>query len=182
MQSRRSLCDSYTTVAVYRMNIRSSDEEVLEHMSSKILIIKSSRSPPLYTLGDDSIGALNRAEPGRPEDSCSQLSHDFLSGLSRPHSEKDAKLAQKLGQLQPFSSFFPTGMYGPTCTVWANLTPLARAAGRAAGCARAGDRADRTGRPGPKLSGPARGTSLYARSVSMLRIQLGDSARHTKPS
>jgi hypothetical protein len=34
---------------------------------------------------------------------------------------KVRKLAQKLGQLQPFCSCIPTGMHGPTCIVWANL-------------------------------------------------------------
>jgi hypothetical protein len=38
--------------------------------------------------------------------------------------EKGAKLAQKLGQLQPFHSCVPAGMYGPTYIFWANLTPL----------------------------------------------------------
>jgi hypothetical protein len=36
-------------------------------------------------------------------------------------SEKDAKLAQKLGQLQPSIAVFPR-MHGPTCIFWANLT------------------------------------------------------------
>jgi hypothetical protein len=34
------------------------------------------------------------------------------------------KLAQKLGQLQPFIAVFSTGMHGPTRIVWANLTPF----------------------------------------------------------
>jgi hypothetical protein len=38
-------------------------------------------------------------------------------------SENDAKLAQKLGQLQPFSCI-PSGMHGPTCIFWANLKPF----------------------------------------------------------
>ena len=38
-------------------------------------------------------------------------------------SEKDAKLAQKLGQLQPFLAVFHRH-YGPTCIFWANLTPF----------------------------------------------------------
>ena len=44
-------------------------------------------------------------------------------------SEKDAELAQKLGQklgqqLQPLIfSYIPTGMHGPACVFWANLTP-----------------------------------------------------------
>jgi hypothetical protein len=38
-------------------------------------------------------------------------------------SEKDAELAQKLGQLQPFvARSIPTGMHGPTCVFWADLT------------------------------------------------------------
>jgi hypothetical protein len=39
-------------------------------------------------------------------------------------SEKDVRLAQKLGQLQPFLAVqcIPTGMHGPTCIFWANLT------------------------------------------------------------
>jgi hypothetical protein len=43
-----------------------------------------------------------------------------------PHlSEKAAKLAQKLGQLQPFiNDCVPAGMHGPTCVFWANLTPF----------------------------------------------------------
>jgi hypothetical protein len=41
---------------------------------------------------------------------------------SRWRSEKDAKLDQKLGQLQPVYSYTPTGMYGPTSIFWANLT------------------------------------------------------------
>jgi hypothetical protein len=46
-------------------------------------------------------------------------------------SEKDTKLAQNLGQLQPFTAVFvvfPTGMHGPTCVFWANLTPFSRVA------------------------------------------------------
>jgi hypothetical protein len=41
--------------------------------------------------------------------------------------EKDARLAQKLGQ--PTSAFYrciPTGVHGPTGIVWANLTPFSR--------------------------------------------------------
>jgi hypothetical protein len=45
--------------------------------------------------------------------------HAVVSQLS----EKHAKLAQKLGQLQPFYSCTPTGIHGPTCIFWAiNLT------------------------------------------------------------
>jgi hypothetical protein len=40
--------------------------------------------------------------------------------------EKDAKLAQKLGQLQP-SSCVSTVMYGPICIFRANLTPVSLA-------------------------------------------------------
>jgi hypothetical protein len=36
----------------------------------------------------------------------------------------NAKLAQKLGQLQPFTAVL-TGMHGPTCIFWANLTSVA---------------------------------------------------------
>ena len=42
----------------------------------------------------------------------------LIQGLWR---EKDAKLAQKLGQLQPCSCM-PTGMHVPTCIISANLT------------------------------------------------------------
>ena len=38
--------------------------------------------------------------------------------------KKDAKLAQNLGQLQAFYRCTPTGMRGPTCILWANLTSL----------------------------------------------------------
>ena len=44
--------------------------------------------------------------------------------------EKDAESAQKLGQLQPFSSCIPTAMHGPTCIVWADLTPFSLRLGR----------------------------------------------------
>ena len=39
--------------------------------------------------------------------------------------EKDAELAQKLGQLQPFLAVFPQECWlaGPTCVFWANLSP-----------------------------------------------------------
>jgi hypothetical protein len=37
--------------------------------------------------------------------------------------EKGAWLAQKLGQLQPFTAVSSL-MHGPTCIVWANLTPF----------------------------------------------------------
>jgi hypothetical protein len=40
----------------------------------------------------------------------------------RPASKKDAKLAQKLGQLQPFNSRISTAVHGPTCIFWVNLT------------------------------------------------------------
>ena len=43
---------------------------------------------------------------------------------ARAPGEKDDKLAQKLGQLQPFYSCVPTGVHGPTCILWANLTPF----------------------------------------------------------
>jgi hypothetical protein len=49
-------------------------------------------------------------------------SHGLRPELLR-ESEKDAKLAQKLGQIQPFSCI-PSGMHGPTCIFWANLTPF----------------------------------------------------------
>ena len=39
-------------------------------------------------------------------------------------SENDAVSAQKSGQLQPFYRCIPTGMHGPTCIFWANLTPF----------------------------------------------------------
>jgi hypothetical protein len=42
-------------------------------------------------------------------------------------SEKDAKLVQKLGQLQPFLAVFPR-MHGPTWIFWANLTPFSLSA------------------------------------------------------
>jgi hypothetical protein len=41
--------------------------------------------------------------------------------LQRPTSEEDTELAQKLGQRQPFIAV-PTGMHGPTCVYFANLT------------------------------------------------------------
>jgi hypothetical protein len=47
--------------------------------------------------------------------------HTYTLQIQR---EKDIKLAQKLGQLQPFLAVFRTGMHGPTCVFWANLTPL----------------------------------------------------------
>ena len=46
-----------------------------------------------------------------------------------PESEKDAKLAQKLYQLQPFIVVLPQeamgqfASFGPTCIFWANLPP-----------------------------------------------------------
>ena len=49
-------------------------------------------------------------------------SHGLRPELLR-ESEKDAMLAQKLGQIQPFSCI-PSGMHGPTCIFWANLTPF----------------------------------------------------------
>jgi hypothetical protein len=61
----------------------------------------------------------------------------MLSQTNGPSSEKDARLAQKLGQLQPFSCI-PTGLHGPTRIFWANLTPFSlRAVARAdtIGCA-----------------------------------------------
>ena len=39
-------------------------------------------------------------------------------------SEEDAKLAQKLGQLQPSMAVFSHECVGPTGIVWANLTPF----------------------------------------------------------
>ena len=40
-------------------------------------------------------------------------------------SEKDAKLAQKLGQLEPFTAVRnPTGRHRPTPIFWTNLTPF----------------------------------------------------------
>ena len=46
------------------------------------------------------------------------------AGRGDAQGEKGATLAQKLGQRQPFYSRIPTGMYGPTCISWANLTPF----------------------------------------------------------
>ena len=43
------------------------------------------------------------------------------------------KLAQKLGQLQPFIHVFPQEMHGPTCRFWANLTPCSLEGARVAG-------------------------------------------------
>jgi hypothetical protein len=42
-----------------------------------------------------------------------------------PQVRKNAKLAQKLGQLQPFIAVFPQECWlaGPTCVFWANLSP-----------------------------------------------------------
>jgi hypothetical protein len=42
----------------------------------------------------------------------------------RCDSEKDAELAQKSGQLQPFVAVFPLASFGPTCIFWVNLTPF----------------------------------------------------------
>jgi hypothetical protein len=39
-------------------------------------------------------------------------------------SARDAVLAQKLGQPQPFLAVFPHEMHGPSCVFWVNLTPL----------------------------------------------------------
>jgi hypothetical protein len=39
-------------------------------------------------------------------------------------SEKDAKLTQLLGQLQPFLAVLPQELHGPTCIFWANLKPF----------------------------------------------------------
>ena len=39
-------------------------------------------------------------------------------------SEKDAKLAQKLGRLQPFLAVFPQECMGQLGSFWANLTPF----------------------------------------------------------
>jgi hypothetical protein len=42
--------------------------------------------------------------------------------------ENDAKLAQKLGQLQTVIGWCsPTGIHGPTCICWANRAPSFRA-------------------------------------------------------
>ena len=47
----------------------------------------------------------------------------------RGPSEKGVKLAQDLGQLQPFVAdcCIPIGMHEPTCVCWANLTPFSLA-------------------------------------------------------
>jgi hypothetical protein len=60
-----------------------------------------------------------------PYYSCSDLRRG-LTDQARALSEKDAKLAQKLGQLQSFYRCIPTGMDGPTCIFWANITPFSR--------------------------------------------------------
>jgi hypothetical protein len=56
----------------------------------------------------------------RPDPRHHQLVETALGGPSK----KDAKSVQKLGQLQPFCSCIPTGMYGPTCIFLPNLTPF----------------------------------------------------------
>ena len=38
-------------------------------------------------------------------------------------------MAKKLGQLHPFYSCIPTGIHGPTCFFWANLTPFSLCSG-----------------------------------------------------
>jgi hypothetical protein len=43
---------------------------------------------------------------------------------ARSQSEKDAKLAHTLGQISVVYSCNSTGMHGPTCIFWANLTPF----------------------------------------------------------
>jgi hypothetical protein len=47
-----------------------------------------------------------------------------MRGLVDAQSEKDAKLAQNLGQLQPFIAVFPQECMGSTGIFWANLTPF----------------------------------------------------------
>jgi hypothetical protein len=67
---------------------------------------------------------LPHAQPGRyprPAE-CSESQE-----IKLPFARKDAKSAQKLGQLQSFMAFYsciPTEMHGPTCVFWANLTPF----------------------------------------------------------
>jgi hypothetical protein len=44
---------------------------------------------------------------------------------AKNQSEKDAKLAQKLGQLQPFTALFPPECMGQVASSGPNLTPFA---------------------------------------------------------
>ena len=39
-------------------------------------------------------------------------------------SEKDTQVGPEVGPTSAFYSHIPTGMRGPTCIVWADLTPL----------------------------------------------------------
>ena len=77
-------------------------------------------------------------------------------------SEKDAKLAQKLGQLQAFIAAFPQECTGqPQCIFSANLTPLALVyTGRSEPDGRRGDRTLQHGTPSLPCVGPGGHGSL----------------------
>jgi hypothetical protein len=88
---------------------------------------------------EQSIAAPGCFQPWAVESFCARVLHICITyavvlhykkagrhendGTARGQSEKDAKLAQKLGQLQPFTAVLPQECMGQTAIFWANLTP-----------------------------------------------------------
>ena len=91
-------------------------------------------TPPPSCAGDGAHGAgggarssgVTRAPGAVPGPQSGRRARWRGAGLGQ--GEKDAKLAQKLGQLQPFIAVFPPECTGQPCIMWANLHRLGQLA------------------------------------------------------
>jgi hypothetical protein len=108
------------------------------------------------------------------------MANAYALGRGPHHSEQDAKLAQNLGQLQPFIVVFPQQCMGqPAQLFWANLTPLplaARSSHHVQGQRRwvlALRRADRAVAPPLAISDPEPFCSESRNALELLESQLG---------
>jgi hypothetical protein len=62
--------------------------------------------------------------PPKPADKCETTLTELCGKAEEQVRKQDAVSAQKLGQLQPFTAVcIPTRIHGPTCILWAKLTP-----------------------------------------------------------
>jgi hypothetical protein len=125
--------------------------------------------------GRDAGGAGEGEGAGRPDlASCLAAAKSCARSAARQHrpatGKEDAKLAQKLGQLQCFIALFShAGMHGPTCIVWANLTAFSLMVPAARGGVphRAPSRDCAARRPAARA--PRRGTARGRRAAGLRR-------------
>ena len=75
------------------------------------------------------LGLLERDVPARLS-AAGAMAHPFFSALDWARvlakvSEKARRVRPEVGPASAFSSCIPTGMHGPCCIFWANLTAFA---------------------------------------------------------